>query len=353
MTPAAKHTLRVAGAVVVIAAMILFARSVNWGQTWHAIRSAEVWPLFVAGVVNMVSLALKGSRWWIFLRAIGSPPLGLAVRSTIVGSGVDNLLVANSGDASRVVVLSVRSGLPKSTVFATLVLERLFDVLAFAMLLLGSLIFLPINPDLARFRWLAVVLLVVILALLALLMRHAPEAGAEKRYLRKSAHPSVVARVRNSVSRFFHASAALASIERFAAAAALSLLVWIGQLATYHLVARSAHFPITLAGSVAALLAVNVGLVIRATPGNVGLFQLVYAAAATTLGLDKDAAVAVAFLIQSLQILPVTLIALVFAPGVLLHRKEVAEEIAHIAEPESALHRPSVADRRRRPREES
>jgi hypothetical protein len=322
---------------------------VHWGAAWAAVHRADPLLLLVAGTINFASLVLKGGRWWIFLRAIGSPSIRLAVQSTVVGAGVDNLLVANSGDATRVLVLARRSGLPKATVLATLIVERMFDLLSFALLLLGSVMFLPLDPDLARFRWLAVALLAGVLAVLALLVWHAPEDGAEPRFAEPGHRPGLFSRLHGAAVRFVRASAALASVERFVAATLLSLVVWIGQLATYHLIARAAHFPITVAGSLAALLAVNVGLVVRATPGNVGLFQLVYAAAAATLGLSKDSAVGVAFLIQTLQIIPVTAVALALAPGVLLHRREVADEIAHM-EDADADDTPSVADRRRAPR---
>jgi uncharacterized membrane protein YbhN (UPF0104 family) len=59
---------------------------------------------------------------------------------------------------------------------------------------------------------------------------------------------------------------------------------------------------------------VNLGFALRATPGNVGLFQAAYAATAVAFGFDKDQAIAVAFLIQAQQILPVTLLGVAMAP---------------------------------------
>jgi hypothetical protein len=67
-------------------------------------------------------------------------------------------------------------------------------------------------------------------------------------------------------------------------------------------------------GTVAAILAVNLGFALRATPGNVGGFQFMYAISAAGFGMDKDQAVAVAFLIQAQQIIPVTLLGVALAP---------------------------------------
>jgi uncharacterized membrane protein YbhN (UPF0104 family) len=78
--------------------------------------------------------------------------------------------------------------------------------------------------------------------------------------------------------------------------------------------AQAAHFPMTTVSTIAALLAVNLGFALRATPGNVGVFQAAYAATAVAFGLDQNEAIAVAFLIQAQQILPVTLLGVALAP---------------------------------------
>jgi hypothetical protein len=92
------------------------------------------------------------------------------------------------------------------------------------------------------------------------------------------------------------------------------------QVATYQLTARAAHFPIPLVATVSAILAVNIGFALRATPGNVGLFQFMYAATAAAFGLDKERAVAVALLIQAQQILPITALGVALAPHFVFRR---------------------------------
>jgi uncharacterized membrane protein YbhN (UPF0104 family) len=107
---------------------------------------------------------------------------------------------------------------------------------------------------------------------------------------------------------------------RFAGALALSVLGWLLQVATYQLTAQAAHFPIPLVATVSAILAVNIGFALRATPGNVGLFQFMYAATAAAFGLDKERAVAVALLIQTQQILPITALGISLAPQFVFKR---------------------------------
>jgi uncharacterized protein (TIRG00374 family) len=324
MSPTLKRLLRWGLSLAIIALLVVFAREVNWAETWRAIRTASLPLLLAAALLNLSSIVLKGVRWWIFLRPIGSPSLGLAVRATTAGAGLNNVLVANGGDAARVLFVSRATGVSSARVLATLALERLFDPICYVLLLAGSTMLLPLPRELERWRIPAAIALVVMLGLMVLLIR-AP--GGESLTAAGAAEVADVAlpesflvRARRYGRNFTRSVTHLSTGPRFAAALALSLIAWATQVGTYALTASAAHSPLPLAGNIAVLLAVNLGLIIRATPGNVGFFQFVYALTAEQFGVQRDAAIAVAFLIQTLQILPVTLLGVALAPEFVFRR---------------------------------
>ena len=121
-------------------------------------------------------------------------------------------------------------------------------------------------------------------------------------------------RLKEYGSRFIGTIAQVSSGPRFIGALLLSVVAWGLQFATYQLTADAAHLRMTPVATIAALLAVNVGFALRLSPGNVGVFQTMYAAVAVAFGMDRNQAIAVAFLIQAQQILPVTLIGVALAP---------------------------------------
>jgi len=260
-------------------------------------------------------------RWWVFLRPVGAHSLGLALRATFAGAGLNNILVANGGEAARVVFVARSAHVPSERVLATLALERLFELVGYAVLLALAALFLEHPPMLRGARPLALLALVGMGVLMTYLVRHpkaplsAPEeTGAGTRFGRARAY----------LARFAGTIAQVSTVPRFGAALLLSVVGWALQVATYHLTARAAGFPIPLVGTLAALLAVNLGFALRATPGNVGLFQFLYAATAAGFGLDKEAAIAVAFLIQTQQILPVTALGVALAPEFIFRRRKRA-----------------------------
>lgn len=315
MAARASRFLHAAISIAVLVLLVLYGRTVHWSAAWHAVRSVSPSLVLLALVANLVTLLAKATTWWIFLRPVGVPSLALAVRATAAGAGINNLLIANSGEAARAVFVTRFSGVRSSAVLAALALERLFDFIGYVGLVIGAAFLLPMPEEVERWRNAAVGLLIAIVLLLAVLLRGAPERGAEG-----VAAMGLVARGRAALGRFVASLTHIATAPRLTAALGLTAVNWGAQIASYHLSARAAHFPISLTGSIATLITVNVGFLVRATPGNVGVFQLVYAVTAHTLGLSKDAAVGVALLLQTIQNVPVTVLGAILAPDLLLRR---------------------------------
>ena len=73
---------------------------------------------------------------------------------------------------------------------------------------------------------------------------------------------------------------------------ALALVNWAAQWATFHLTLRATHVPASYAASFTALLAVNLGGIVRFTPANVGVMQAAMVGALLPFGVAAEQAVA-------------------------------------------------------------
>ncbi|HVB30760.1 MAG TPA: lysylphosphatidylglycerol synthase transmembrane domain-containing protein [Gemmatimonadaceae bacterium] len=306
--------LRVAVSLATIVLLVVAARHVQWGVTWREIRTASPQLLVAALVVNLVSLALKGVRWWLFLRRVGAPSFGLALKATFAGAGLNNVLVANGGEAAQVVFVARATHVSHSKVLATLTLDRLTGFVGYVLVVVLGLWVLPLPGEVARWRPEATATLAALAALMIVLYRMDIGEGLAATGGRR------FEKLRGHGRTFMHTISHLSTGASIVQALLLSVGSWVLQIATFHLTAAAVHFPITLTGSVAAVIAVNLGFVVHLTPGNVGLFQALYAAAAVAFGFNQSAAIAVAILIQAQQILPVTVIGIALAPEFIFKR---------------------------------
>jgi uncharacterized protein (TIRG00374 family) len=157
----------------------------------------------------------------------------------------------------------------------------------------------------------------VVLAAVALLVIAVGARARRTGWDGAGAQPAPVGRLTAYLRRMREGATLVATPSRLVAGMLLSLAAWSLQVATYHLAARAAHLGLPLTGSVAALLAVGISFLVRATPGNVGIFQVIYALTVRSFGIAEAPAVAAALLIQTIQVLPVVLLGTAAAPGLL------------------------------------
>ena len=338
MSSVAGRTIRLLITAAIVVFLVIFARTIDWQQAWNAIRGASLPLLALAFAANFASLLFKGVRWWMFLRAAGARSLFLATRATIAGAGLNNVLVANGGEAARVVFITRATGLSSATVLATLALERLFDPVGFVILLVYGAMAFDLPPAIDRWRMPAQIALGVIAVLVIWFLYSARNAQPDDLVEENVAHEGLWSRIKGYLAGFALSARALSSAPRFLAALTLSMLSWIGQIMTFKYAAAAAHVDMSMGASLATLLAINLGLLIRATPGNVGFFQVVFAITAEQFGIAREDAIAVSLLIQTLQIIPITLLGAALAPEFIFRKPaasagvaEESEELARLA----------------------
>jgi uncharacterized protein (TIRG00374 family) len=284
-----------------------YLRRVPWTPLLATMSHASFGLLALALCFHWLALSGKAGIWWVFLRPLGGPRFTTVARGTLVGATLNSLFVGSSGEAGRVVLMSRLTGIPSASVLATVVLERIVDLCGFLTLLAWAALLFPV-PRVVGIGVCSVLGLVMTIVL-AQRVRGRSETRRVPGPVRSC---SLASRCQRYVLAVFASTRDIASKRRVSLAIALTLLDWCSELASYSLVARAAGFPMGVRGSLVALLAVNVGFLVRVTPGNVGVFELVYATVARSLGLPYEIAIAVALMLHLVQDVPTALLGLSF-----------------------------------------
>jgi len=308
VTAVRRRWLRVAALLILAVLLVAFGRHGGWRAAATAARGADVGLLVLALVVNQISLALKAVRWWVFLRPLGVLSLWLVVRATFAGASLNNLVVAQGGEGARVLLVARATGVSSARVAAALALERVLDAMSYLVLLVSAAWMMDLPEMLLRWRTAASVALAVVVVALMMLSRRSASQVPRR---------GLGTTVKAYAQRFTSSASDIATPGRLVVGLLLSLGAWALQVATYHTVALAAHLPISLSGTIAAFLAVGISFLIRATPGNVGVFQMIYAMTARGFGIAESPAVATALLIQTIQVLPTIAIGTLMSHGLI------------------------------------
>jgi uncharacterized protein (TIRG00374 family) len=321
------------GVVALIAAgSAAYVRRIPWAAVLAIMSHASLGLLALALFFHWLALTGKAGIWWIFLEPLGGPRFTTVARGTLVGATLNSLFVGSSGEAGRVVLMSRLAGIPSASVLATVVLERAVDLCGFLTLLAAAALLFPIPRGVG----VGVGAGLSVLAMIVLAQRLRGRTAARLVGAQSQAQ-SLAARSRRYVRAVFASTRDIATTRRVSIAIALTLVDWCSELVSYSLVARAAGFPIGVRGSLVALLAVNVGFLVRVTPGNVGVFELVYATVARSLGLPYEFAIAVALMLHLVQDVPTALLGISF--GI----RFCSRESLPSARAQSASHRATVS----------
>lgn len=312
------RALRWTLALITLALLAHLATRVAWREVWATAASASPRWLLVAALVNLATPAARGARWWLFLRAAGSPSFFLAIHAAYVGSGLNNLLPASGGDAARALLVARRSMMPSATALATLAVDRLVEIATYLALVLAAPLVVAVPAMVRRGERTAAVILGALIAATVVGTRMA-RRRARSGHLATSRR----GRLRAHVARFFAGMAELPTPRRVMPAVVLSLVAWALQAVTYHFAALATGLHVSFAASAVAMLAVNLSFLLPLTPGNVGVFQAVYALTMGAFGISSNAAIATALLLQALQILPMTALALILGPDLVFRRPQM------------------------------
>ena len=123
------------GLVVSAACLWLAMHDVRPAEVLQALRRANYVGFAAVVVLTLTGFWLRAIRWrWLFS---GERPIphGPLFRATMIGFMANNLLPLRLGEFIRAWALGRREGLSKTTVFATVVVERVVDLIALIVVL--------------------------------------------------------------------------------------------------------------------------------------------------------------------------------------------------------------------------
>jgi uncharacterized protein (TIRG00374 family) len=300
--------------------LAFFFRDVDLIAVRAETRRADPLLLCIAVLVAMLTYVLRAFRWQYLLAPLGRTSFSNAFQATVMGFAASFLLPARPGEVLRPYILAKREGLRPTAVFATIILERLLDLVT--VLLLFAVFVLMADPAslsadstmYARLKTgglLAAGAATAGLFLFFLLAGHPERLGAWALRI-EQVLPARLARATASfVEAFAQGLATMRQPLRLLGSMILSIPLWLSIALGIWLTSRAFHMTFSYLGSLLVMTVLIVGVAVP-TPGQVGGFQLAYKIAVTTfLGAPNDAAAGAALALWVVSFLPVTVLGLI------------------------------------------
>lgn len=306
--------------LLAIALLAWFLRNANFADVWTHVQSARL-DMLVAGLGCVaLTYVLRTIRWRCLLSPLGPTTFRTAFRTTMIGFAALGLLPARAGDVLRPYLLARREGLRAPATFATVVMERVLDLIAVLGLLAtfvwGMADAAALPPNLvgpiktsAAIGGAAAVVLMLVMWLLA---SH-PERIGRLVFAAARVLPHRLAdKLAQFATLFSGGFEAARRPGQLLLAIFWSFPLWMAIAGETWTVTRAFDIDMSFGGSflLQALLVIGVAV---PTPGAVGSYHEAYRFGVTTFfHAANDQAVAAAIVVHAISYLPVILVGILF-----------------------------------------
>jgi uncharacterized protein (TIRG00374 family) len=302
--------------------LAVFFRNVDLrGVLAEIIRADPAWLALSLATV-FANLALRAWRWQYLLEPLGPTTFGSAFRATAVGFAANSILPARAGELIRPYFLARQERMSATGAFATIILERVLDLLT-VLLLLAAHVFVfgqhtaTVNPvAFTAVKWAGATAAcgsVGALALLFVLARDPARLGRTLARLEKVLPSRLAGLLARVAEKFARGLGIVRRPRRLLVSLLLSVPLWLCIALGIWAAAVAFHLEVPFTGSFLLLALLVIGVAVP-TPGAVGGFHEAFRIGATVFfGAPNDAAIGSAIVLHAFSVGPVILLGLLFA----------------------------------------
>lgn len=306
------------GLIISVACLAMVAWRINLDDVLHALYAFR-WETLLVGVASLaVGYSARIVRWSILLQATGAqvPPIRCA--APFLGSiALNNVLPMRLGDVVRAMVFPGAIGVGRIPATASLVMERLVDM----MTLLASLALgLAVTASARLPEWLVGTTVVLTVTGGASLLGVFFFSGVLARWLGRLAgarEATGLGRVLAALANLLTGFESMSRLPVLMALFALSMVVWAGEAGLFWSLLWGFGLQSSAGAAVTVMAVTTLSTLVPSSPGYVGPFHLAAFSAIAMLGGSSSQAASYAVLAHLAVWLPTTVagaIAILFNP---------------------------------------
>jgi hypothetical protein len=299
--------------------LVLLFRKIDFRQLVVALRAVDYIFIALAVLFTFISYFLRAVRWKYLLISEKTIPLSSLYPATIIGYMANNLLPARLGEFVRAYYLARKEGLQTPAVFASLVIDRLFDGFTVLLILLITLFTLkmPLGMDDAGLAIkaggaLMFLLYCGVLLFLFLLKRKTLRTLSFVEFMLKPFPQSFSERLIPVLGSFIAGIRMSSRGGHITAVIFSSFCIWIFCILPVDMVLRGFGIDLPITASMFILVLLVFAVMVPASPGFIGTYHYACFMGLSVFGVTESKAVSVALIIHGTAFFPVIIAGLYY-----------------------------------------
>ncbi len=309
-----RRLLTLATVVITLGFSYFALKGIDYKDAWKELQSSDLWWLIPAMIAFGLGCVARALRWRSLFRPARRPPRSTTTNAMMIGYFYNSILPLRGGEPARVLVLTQRSSAPPVEITGTVVLERLYDVVAILLIFFVAEPFLPGVSWFGTAALVAAALAVAIsVAAVVLVVFEDRPVRLLLRPLRRFSHFSGD-RLEHSVEELVHGLSGLHDWRVALEALAWTVVAWMLSVLSAYLVIVACHVPVPFGAAVLVQVAIGLAMILPSPPAAVGVFEGATLIALQAYGIPHSVALPYAILLHLVNFVPFIVVG-----AVLLH----------------------------------
>ncbi len=296
----------------------LSMKDVRFGEVLTALSGANALGFVVVMLITLGGFWLRAVRWSYFIQAGRPLSMDSLFSATMIGFMANNVLPFRLGEFVRPWALARRERLSKTTLLATVVVERAVDMLTLLGIFGISMLVHPIaeNTDAGRLvQWGARLLIGLCVGLTLMVVaveRNRRLAQAVVRGLTRPLAGAAREKVEHMFERFIEGLGLFRDLRRLVIVFALSFAMFLCFALALGVSLWSLDISLPWYAGLVMLVITAIGIMVPAAPGYIGTLNIACTAGLALFGVGKAQSVPFSWFYFFSQWLPITAVGLLY-----------------------------------------
>jgi uncharacterized protein (TIRG00374 family) len=300
-------------AISAVALYLAMPPRAEWGNVAAAFARVRYTYLVPIALISAYSIVVRCQRWRLLLRPVADVPFVPLFSATSVGFLCNMVLPLRVGEVVRPVLLANRTTLPVSSVLASVVLERLLDMLTILVFLGLVMCLVPVSNTIRQSGIVFLVFAVIAVGSIVALQRRHRLALAAVHWILARMPPTVRDRAGTALQSFIGGLQGIGKGSVLLSILGYSLYLWVVIASVFGLGFLACGLEVPFFSGGLALVTVVAGAVSApSAPGFIGTFQAGCILALSLFGISRADAIPYAFVVWGAQWLTQIVLGVVF-----------------------------------------
>jgi uncharacterized protein (TIRG00374 family) len=289
-------------------------RGINFSEVKQSFQSANFLYIIPVVLVVLVGHYIRSYRWGIIIESLVKYDQLTLFKIATIGYMTIGILPARLGEFARPYLVKQQSGIKMSSTMATVIVERVFDVLAIIVVLFAVVVKISLPPIIFKT---GIVTLAVAFSVFIILI-----FLAVKKEFSLNKIETVFCRLPDRFEKplkhltysFIEGLQILPDIKKTLYVFLLSIVMWSLVSLSAYLLFFAFDFNLPVINAFAITVIIALGVMLPAAPGFVGTYHVACVLGLTSFGISKPDALSYAIVLHFLQLITVVGLGLIFLP---------------------------------------